>query len=447
MRITVTDGTTARSGEFSEGKKAGEIIAELGFDFTLPCGGAGRCGKCRVRLNGEEVPACRTELFSDAVIEIPAGEAAVLGAEERAGQACGVAIDIGTTTVAAALFSDGRPVKTLGRKNPQCAYGADVISRVGYKNPALLTRAITALVRELRRELGPEENTVITGNTAMLSLLCGLDVSGMGVWPFTPPSAFDTNFDGAWLPPCPAAFVGADALCSMLWTRSRGETALMLDLGTNGEIGLVCGDKYYFTSAAAGPAMEGAGIGRGMAAEPGAIFRADGGGFQVIGGGEPKGICGSGLADVMALMLDGGAMDAAGAIKSDYEIHRSGVFITQADVRAFQLCKAALAAGAGTLLKKCGLSAGDLDRVYLSGALGKNIDVKNAVRTGLLPDLPEEKFVPIGNGALMGAALLLDEDRRREIRSIAGGCTCFDLAADPDFAESFIREIDFPKRG
>ena len=445
MRVTVTDGKTEKAADFRDGSRVSDIIAALGFDFSLPCGGAGRCGGCRAVVDGKTVSACKTLLFSDARVEIPPREIEVLTAGGEAGRVSGAVIDIGTTTVAAALFRDGRAVKTAGRKNPQCAYGADVISRIGAKDTAPLTEAIKGLVRELRREPGGNENAVITGNTAMLSLLCGLDVRGMGVWPFTPPSAFDTEFEGAYLPPCPSAFVGADALCSMLWTGAgdRGETTLMLDLGTNGEIGLVSEGRYYFTSTAAGPALEGANIGRGMAAGPGAVYRVDGEGFAVIGGGAPLGICGSGLVDAIALMLTRGAMDVSGAIQGNFEIHGSGVAVTQNDVRAFQLCKAAVSAGTKTLLKKCGLVPGDLDKIYLSGALGKNIDIKNAVRTGLLPPVPEEKFVPVGNGALMGGALLLEEENRRKIRAMASGCVCVELAADPEFSEAYIDEINF----
>ena len=444
MNVAVTDGKSKKSADFREGSRVSDIIAALGFDFPLPCGGMGRCGKCLCRVNGREASACKTQLFSDAVVEISPPAAQVLTAEETVAGAEGAVIDIGTTTVAAALFHDGRPVKTLGRPNPQRVFGADVISRIGAKDTAPLTAAVRGLVRELRTELGGDENTVITGNTAMLALLCGLDVGGMGVWPFEPPSLFDTEFEGAYLPPCASAFVGADALCSMLRAEPKpGEALLMLDLGTNGEIGLYHGGRYRFTSTAAGPALEGAGISGGMAAGPGAVYRVRGDVCRVIGGGKAKGICGSGLVDAMALMLESGAMDSGGALRTDFTLPGTDVAVTQGDVRAFQLCKAALRAGAELLTERGGLTADGVDRICLSGALGKNIDVRNALRTGLLPDAPAEKFVPIGNGALLGGAMLLDGGKREKIRSMASACECIDLAADPEFAERYIDSMNF----
>ncbi len=442
MIITVTDGKDKKSANFREGSRVSDIIAALGFDFPMPCGGMGRCGKCRCKVDGREVLACKTQLFSDSLVEISPAAAHVLTARETVEGAEGAVLDIGTTTVAAALFREGKPVKTVGRPNPQRTYGADVISRIGAKDTAPLTAAIRALVRELRRELGENENTVITGNTAMLALLCGLNVSGMGVWPFEPPSRFDTEFEGAYLPPCVSAFVGADALCSMLRAEPEG-TALMLDLGTNGEIGLFHGGRYYFTSAAAGPALEGAGISRGMAAGPGAVYRVNGGGCEVIGGGEALGVCGSGLVDAVALMLDRGILDGLGTLEQDFVLPGTDIAITQKDVRAFQLCKAAVRAGAELLISRRDLGANDVETIFLSGALGKNIDIKNAVRTGLLPSVTAEKFVPIGNGALLGGAMLLDRKNRDLIRAMAGNSECLELAADPEFVERYIDCMNF----
>ncbi|MGN1098580.1 MAG: ASKHA domain-containing protein [Clostridia bacterium] len=443
MKITVTDGKISKTHNFREGLRASELIADMGFDFPMPCGGLGRCGKCMCKINGREAAACKTLVFSDSVIEIEDSSAAVLTADETVAGAEGTVIDIGTTTVAAAFFENGVPVKTIGVKNPQCGFGADVISRIGAKNTAPLTKAIRDLIGEIRRDFGGR--TVITGNTAMLALLCGEDVSGMGVYPFKMPSKFDLEYDGAYLPPCLSAFVGADALCSLLRSGAAGkaETAMVMDLGTNGEICLKHGDKIYFTSAAAGPALEGANISRGMAAGEGAIYRADGNGYEVMGGTKARGICGSGLVDVIALMLRSGAMDSYGTIEKDYEIYDSGIFITQEDVRAYQLCKAAISAAAKTLAKKCGLSFDDVDRIYLSGALGKNIDIKNAVITGLLPKTAAEKFVPIGNGSLLGGAMLLIEENRERLRRLADGCEAVNLAADVDFMESYIAEMNF----
>ncbi len=444
MKITVTDGDRTKEHEFREGTPASEAIAALGFDFPMPCGGKGRCGKCGCLINGKQALACRTQLFSDCVIEIPKIEQAVLTAEKNVPGAEGTVVDIGTTTIAAALFKGGVPVRKLGMRNPQCAYGADIISRLSAANPAALTDVVRKTVDEIRLELGGGA-AVITGNSAMLSIYAGLNVSEMGVYPFNMPSHFDCELDGAYLPPCPGAFVGADALCSLLWSKAAGkaETSVVIDLGTNGEIALVCGGRILLTSAAAGPAMEGGSISRGMAAADGAIYRVDGRGFGVIGGGKPRGICGSGLVDAIALMLDLGALDGFGTLDADFEIHDSGIFITQQDVRAFQLCKAAISAAVKLLTEKAGISASDVDRFYLSGALGENISVANAAKTGLLPRLPAERFTAVGNGALLGGAMLLNPENRIKLREIAARAELINPAAEAAFMEKYIAEMNF----
>ncbi|MCH5187743.1 MAG: DUF4445 domain-containing protein [Oscillospiraceae bacterium] len=445
MKITVTDGIHEKSHQFREGTRASEIITELGFSFPMPCGGTGRCGKCRCKIDGKTALACKTPLFCDAEIKIPLLTPEVAGADDCVSGADGIAIDIGTTTVAAARFEAGRPTATIGRQNPQCAYGADVISRIGAKNTEPLTSAIRGLVSEIRSELGPELPTVITGNTAMLALYGGMDVSGMGVWPFEPPSLFDTELDGAYIPPCVSAFVGADALCSLLYSgaANSGGPSLVADLGTNGELLLLSGGRILVASAAAGPALEGVGVSCGMAAGSGAVYRVSENGCAVIGEQSPLGVCGSGLIDAIALMLKSGVVDSTGLLPKSFELPKTGLYLTQSDVRAFQLCKAAIAAGAETLLSEAGLRPQDLSRVYLSGALGKNVNVENACATGLLPNLPADRFSAIGNGALLGAAMLLNPENRDKLRSIARRCETVNLANDPEFMDKYIENMNF----
>ncbi len=446
MLITVTDGKNEKTCSFREGLTAGEIIAGMGFEFPMPCGGRGSCGKCICKINGKKARACSALIFSDSIIEIPPAEFEVLNAEGIVPGAEGVVIDIGTTTVAAARFENGCPVKTAGIKNPQCTFGADVISRIGAKDTRPLTECIQSLTAQLSQSLGSP--AVITGNTAMLALFCGMDISGMGTYPFNMPSRFGFDFNGAYLPPCVGPFAGADALCSLLWSGAPGknETAVVIDLGTNCEICLKH-DGYYFTSAAAGPALEGAGISRGMAAARGAIFRADETGFQVIGGAPPKGICGSGLVDAIAMGLRSGQIDETGFAKESFEIPGSGIFITQQDIRAFQLCKGAISAALETLAEYVGLKIEDIDRIYLSGALGKNIRPASAIATGLLPELPIEKYAAIGNGALMGGAMLLLGQNRELAEEIAAEAKCLNPAADESFSRRYIAAMNFSVNG
>ncbi len=445
MKITVTNGKTTKSHIFRDGISAAEAIASLGFDFPLPCGGAGRCGKCSCMVDGKEKSACKTMLFADSVIEIPNRPVRVLTAEDFVPEADGVVIDIGTTTVAAALFKDGKPIKTTGVRNPQCAFGADVISRIGSKNPSALTAAIRSLAEEIRSSLGAEEPTVIVGNTAMLAIYSGLEVSKMGTYPFTPPSLFGIFADGAYLPPCPGAFVGADALCSLLWSGAdeSGETSIVADLGTNGEIALVHGGRIIFTSAAAGPALEGGGISCGMTAADGAVYSVDENGCRAFGGGEGIGLCAGGLIDAVALLRRSRKIDAFGAMAHEFEEITPNITLNRSDIRAYQLCKAAVSAAVKVLLAREGLSVGDIDKFYLSGALGGGINLENAMQTGLLPRIPEARFRRIGNGALLGGALLLSEKNRSRAAAAASRCEVLNLAESELFSEMFVNEINF----
>lgn len=445
MQIKITQGDTTREYSFREGTSASEAISALSFQFPMPCGGKGRCGKCKCTINGREVLACKTLLFTDSEIELPQTTETVLTADRQVEGAEGIVIDIGTTTVAAALFENGVPVQTMGVRNPQCSFGADVISRIGVADSAPLTKAISELVEEIRFRFGKEKPAVIVGNTAMLTLLSGLDPKSLGVHPFTAPSLFDCTFDGAYIPPCAGAFIGADALCSLLRSggADKNETSLMLDLGTNGEIALIHKGKIAFTSAAAGPALEGGSIKYGMTAAEGAICHIDANSFTTINNSAPKGICGSGLIDAVALMLKSGVLPRDGYIEKDCEIHNSKIYITQEDIRSFQLCKGAISAAVKLLLEKHGLSENDLDKIYLSGALGESITVENAILTGLLPNITADKFVSLGNGALLGGAMALKEENRIKLRSIAEKAQVFNFATDEDFMKTFMDNINF----
>lgn len=445
MNIKVTDTKTTKEYNFKEGISAAEAISALGFDFPMPCGGKGTCGKCRCVINGSQELACKKLLFKDSVIEIPAQKETVLSASAQVDEAQGVVVDIGTTTLAAALFEKGNPVKTVGKRNPQCAFGADVISRIGAKNPAELTKAIRNATDKIRKELGESRPTVIVGNTAMLSLFAGLDPREMGTYPFKAPSLFDIQEENVYFPPCASAFIGADALCSLLRSGAteKDETALVMDLGTNGEIALVHQGEVYFSSTAAGPAMEGVGIKYGMSAREGAIFHVDNSGFKTIGDKAPRGICASALVDSVALMLKSGYSDRYGYIEKPYEIHNSSIYITEEDMRNFQLCKGAVSAVVKLLLKRCGAQMSQVKRVYLSGALGESITVENAVATGLLPPLPAESFVSIGNGALLGGAMALAQENRRKLRNIAKNAKLLNFGADEEFAQMFLNEMNF----
>jgi len=302
----------------------------------------------------------------------------------------------------------------------------------------------------------------------------------MGAAPFAPASLFGFELP-AWggLPaaenakvyyaPAVSPFVGGDVTAGMLAAglQSAPGPALYLDIGTNGEIALKSGDTYYCCAAAAGPAFEGAEISMGMAAVEGAVSRVwwDGGlKLSVIGGQAPRGLCGSGLLDALAVLLDTGAVDGTGRLldpdrvehgiaghivkiegKNALELERGGgVHVTAADVRKLQLAKAAIAAGIRTLLHHAGVAEGQVVSLGLAGGFGSFLDRRSAARVGLFP----KGLLPVaraqGNAAGEGAALALcPGPARAALEDLRGRCVCVDLSADPVFNEQFVEQMKF----
>lgn len=333
----------------------------------------------------------------------------------------GIAVDIGTTTIAAALYDldAGRPLAVQSCVNGQYRYGLDVLSRIQYSTAepdglAALKQTVVSDLNALTDGLcaaalcAPEDVACacVTGNTTMLCLLTGISPASMGVSPFTAPSLFGEWRTGAdlglcaknadvYLADCISSFVGGDISCAVLRSSmlEKGKKTLLLDIGTNGEVVLFDGSALLVTSTAAGPAFEGATISCGSAAVAGAASHAYLAGgkfhFSVIGGGEPQSLCGSALIDAASILLEAGILDESGrltggAAASGYRLSEK-IAITQKDVRELQTAKAAVAAGVRTLLHEGGVGFGELDAVYLAGGFGNYMDAESAVRIGLLP--------------------------------------------------------------
>ena len=494
-------------------------ILETGLPIYAPCGGGGRCGKCRVIATGalsepdaverallgvDELArgvrlACRARALGEVQIRIP-GEAAVYyiteydvveadtgkhpgehspvpGAAHEA--SLGIAVDIGTTTVAASAVSlvpGASPGEEVGRRvaeasapNPQAVWGADVMSRIsavadGRVSADEMRRLVRGCVDELRRRLGvmPDAPAVIVGNTVMLSFWAGADVTWIGRAPFgasgegTPEGRcgtqavcegelFGCEVDGAYLPRCVSAFVGADAVGSYLLAGDAGDThdRVIVDIGTNGEIISRLGGKIYAASAAAGPALEGAGISCGMTATAGAIcgVRIRSGRLEcdVIGGGKARGICGSGLIDAVACLLRLGVIDKSGYMAQPYEL-ADGVVLTPEDVRSLQLAKGAIRAALDMILE----GHGGVPRLYLSGAFGSGVSVESCARIGLIPPALAENVVMLGNGALRAAEMMLiDPELRDRTRVIAESAEVVELSGSAEFEKRFIDALSF----
>lgn len=401
-----------------------------------------------------------------------------------AGTLYGLAVDIGTTTVGAYLLDLGRRriVAAASQLNAQASYGADVLSRIvafteGHPVCEVIRTQISSLARELARQAGTEADAIaaatVVGNTTMTHLYLGLDPATIGRSPFVPVTTEAVITDAAEVGlaiaaaarvvvlPAISAYVGADIVADLLVAQihKSGERSLLVDIGTNGEVVLGDGNGILACSTAAGPAFEGASITFGSGGVDGAIAavtRAADGSFasEVIGGGPARSICGSGLIDALALLLESGAVDETGRItdgeETDGELAISitdAIRLTQGDIRQVQLAKAAIAAGVRTLLESAHLSASDLDHVYLCGGFGTYVRPESALRIGLLPAVDTERIIPLGNAAGGGAAnAMACSQLLRQANEIAVSCRYLELSGSAEFQQLFVDEMIFPER-
>jgi uncharacterized 2Fe-2S/4Fe-4S cluster protein (DUF4445 family) len=414
---------------------------------------------------------CAARADGDLTLMVGGGIAPVLGdaaAMDGAGRhGLGVAIDLGTTTLVVQLVDmvSGALLGSLSDLNPQTRFGADVMSRVlaaGLDDrPTRLIRAhlgemVERLVAGREREVA---DIVIVGNTVMHHLFAGLSVRALEAVPFESPWLGEYRFvpaDLGWhgfadasivrVLPCLGGFVGSDILAGIVAVglgEGDGLRALV-DLGTNGEIALGNRERILVASTAAGTAFEAGSIAMGMRASAGAISQVTPGPDQrfdcvVIGGGEPRGLCGSGVVGAVAAGLRTGAIRPNGRLadRGKTLAIAGSVHLTQADVRELQLAKGAIAAGLRILLKHWG--GGDIETLMLSGAFGNYVNPRSAVRIGLV-EMPAERVVPAGNTALRGAKMLLG----RESYPVLERVSHVALAADPDFQDIFVACMGFP---
>ena len=411
-----------------------EILAAKGVALDMRCGGEGRCGRCRVKLvSGEwqcngapasppaEVPACRTRLVGgrgivevpDALDQQPAGMPGF--GLPTASKGTVIAVDLGTTTLAAAKLHGGK-TKTAGAFNGQMRFGDNVVSRIAHAaRPNGLAELQTACLTSLRQLLdeldaADVERIAVAGNTVMCSLFHGVDPTPIGVWPFRASKlVFPPRRD--LLPPlevltlpCISGYLGSD-ITAGLYASGLAPGEMLVDLGTNCEIVFNTGNGFFGTSAAAGPAFEGAGLRCGMRAETGAIehFFRDGG-YSVIGEGAAHGICGSAYVDYLACERAAGRLNEFGRFVDPVEKYREispGVGIGEDDIEQLLKAKAAISAGIVALEEHCGMTA---SKLVLAGGFACGLDIDNAVAIGMLP--AGRRVERIGNASLTGAAAL-----------------------------------------
>lgn len=421
-------------------------------------------------------------------------------------RACyGVALDIGTTTVAGVLINlqNGREECVYSALNPQKLHGDDVITRIDYTMEhseglsvlnGLTRDEIKKMLRHFAQEAGVRlqdiYHIVLVGNSVMMHLFAGLPVRHIAVVPFVPVVSRSVELSAAELgiPICPegrvtiapmvAGYVGADTVAAILASgmHHSDKTALLIDIGTNGEIALGNQEGILACSTAAGPAFEGGHIRCGLGGVTGAInriiFHENGVELSTIGDASARGICGSGVVDGAAQLLKWKLLEPSGRLISGEEAadiapklalrmveadgkpaflvsasqqgEAADIFITQKDIREIQLAKGAIAAGIRILLDEMGIGLEDIDQVYLAGGFGNYIDYDHAVEIGLLPKALRDRILPIGNGALTGAKMiLLNQECKKQAEDIKGLIRYIELSSRTDFQTLFVDYMAF----
>ena len=463
--------------EAAQGENLLQVLRSAGFGLDAPCGGKGTCGKCKVLVNGTEQLACQTAIEEDIQVQLPQQArteiltgGAALQVKPDGKDDYVLAFDVGTTTVVAYLLC-GKTGKVLAQDscvNPQTQYGADVISRIQYAMntdadamAACIRKALSNLTCSAAQKAGIEAEKItavsLVGNTAMHHLLLGIDPKPLTTPPYMPNVSHALELKAKdYLPvgenavlrilPNIAGFVGADTVGCLVATEfdKLEEMTLMIDIGTNGEMVLGNRDGYLACSTAAGPAFEGAKIQCGMRGADGAVdhvyLENDKISYSVIGGGEAKGLCGSGLLDLTAVLLQTEDIDESGRMEEKiFTLPESAVTLSQKDVREVQLAKAAIRAGIELMCKKRGIRPEDIQKVYLAGAFGNYLDPASACAIGMIPPCLQDHIQPIGNAAGMGArACALSREMFRYSAELAQKAQFLELASMPEFNDCYV---------
>ncbi len=425
---------------------------------------------------------------------------------DTSGDLYGVALDLGTTTLAASLIdlSTGRELGVSSRLNPQGSFGDDLITRVNFaarsranlaKISGTVISALNEMIEELANGAGIRSAHIyklaVAGNTAMQHIFCRVNPASLGELPFIPavrePVRMTAEESGinispggeVYVFPTIGGFVGGDAVSAILASgmASSKKIRILVDIGTNGEIIAGGSGRLLCASAAAGPAFESARISMGMIASAGAIEKVvinEVVHINVIGNTGAEGICGSGLIDAAAQMAGAGLIDPSGRLVNSEELHESApeelkkrivsmngetaftlsgednhrkICITQRDIRELQLAKSAIYSGIRILKQTLGVKIEDVEEILIAGAFGNFIRRSNAKRIGLIPDIPSHKIKFIGNASSSGAKLLLlSKEIEKEAERIADAAEHVELASSGAFQQEFAENMLFPEK-
>lgn len=512
--VTVIYGEQVKTLPAEAGEVLGSVIAKTGLPLEQPCAGRGTCGKCKILVEEGIAPpdeiekahlttgelalgnrlACRAKVQSDARVvlaPIVVYSNKIFRATQRYKKdqsSLGLAIDLGSTTVAAFLtmLDDGEICAGGASLNQQAVYGADVISRlaVAWNDPVTAERLHRLAVASINQAVDSlkladrirkrVKRVTVVGNVAMHHLLAKLPVNTIAVSPFQPyqkSAICDANplLEGIFslevdvvLPPLIGGFVGSDALACLAYFGFDNPSGPMvaIDLGTNGEVLVTDGKRILTASTAAGPAFEGVLISCGTRAIDGAIVRTrivDGELiFDTIADEPPVGLTGSGLLSLVCELRREGVIAANGrilphshAFTERIGIDRHGsrrlalttdgrLGLSQWDVRELQKAKGAVRAAIDILMAELGLAAGDIQRLILTGSFGGQVDLEAVMELGMIPPVPREVVETIANGAGFGAAMFLSNEGFALGEKLAARAEQIDLDQDANFIARYV---------
>lgn len=531
--VKVIDGGNVHTIMVKEKESILDVLIAQDRSISAVCGGTGRCGKCKIQVLSGYLPAstadkayfteeelkagmrlsCKAypseplqialqfrkettfEVLSDFGREDDHVESSLIaescdrgcadqGSNDQGSTDLGIAIDIGTTTIAVQLLNPatGKKLATHTTINHQRTFGADVISRImasvqgkQHELQTLIRGDIAEGVRSVTAKAGVEPAQItevaIAGNTTMIHLLMGYDCKGLGEFPFTPvnikqitgtyESIIGDEFLKAtvYILPGISTFVGGDIVAGLYTCNfdKKEEYSLLIDLGTNGEIALGNCEKIMVTSTAAGPAFEGGNIAYGVGSIEGAIsgvtIDENGAHIRTIADKEPVGICGTGVIEAVSELVKAELVDETGCLEEDYfeegyplAVQKDGtqIVLTQEDIREIQLAKAAVRAGVETLFLRYGIAKEEVSHVYLAGGFGFKLDCSKAIQIGMLPQDFADKIETVGNSSLGGAVkFLMEKESRDRVDAIGSDAQEINLSADKDFNQLYMDAMYF----
>lgn len=515
VQVEVTEQSGTYFMELKDKESIMDGLIRHGTYLSAVCGGKGICGKCRIRVTKGSLPPSPSDhkFFSEKELEeglrlsclaYPQDDVSILldnGQEDSfevlsqfqeqkkqtgtSGGSYGIAIDIGTTTIAVHLISvpDGALAASHSSINHQRAYGADVVSRMlasnqgkGEELRACIRKDLLEGIRSVISRGGIDAEQIkkiaIGANTTMGHLLLGFSCETLGVYPFDPVDIsyitrpFEEVFGDTMLE-CPvevlpgiSTYVGGDIVSGLLFCgfHKSEQVSVLIDLGTNGEMAIGCKDRILVTSTAAGPAFEGGNISCGMGSVAGAICHVNldknnRPAIETIGKQPPIGLCGTGVIETTAELIRTGLMDETGLLDDEYfddglvlALAPDGkeISFTQKDVREIQLAKSAVRAGLETLILRYGVSYEQIHKVYLAGGFGYKIDQQKAVAIGMIPEELAGKIETVGNSSLGGAYLALTEKlAKEEMEQLVARSEEIGLSTDKDFNEFYMEYMYF----